>query len=288
MAAATEKFQSPSHRGPCARRGYRPCAPTITDRFQSPSHRGPRARRSPPSPSRTSSVGFSPLLIGGRARGGRTRRNTPHTHNRFSPLLIGGRARGTLHAALRAILMYQFQSPSHKGPRARRERRLPQYPAHNPFQSPSHRGPRARRSRRATAEALPDRFSPLLIGGRARGGAVAALRGQLGSEFQSPSHRGPRARHFSLGAKVSPLWEFQSPSHRGPRARLDLDPALAERLISFSPLLIGGRARGRTATVAKQRTLIWFQSPSHRGPRARLDFISDLPASAPQVSVPFS
>ena len=137
-------FQSPSHRGPCARRGYRPCAPTITDRFQSPSHRGPRARRSPPSPSRTSSVGFSPLLIGGRARGGRTRRNTPHTHNRFSPLLIGGRARGTLHAALRAILMYQFQSPSHRGPRARRERRLPQYPAHNPFQSPSHRGPRAR------------------------------------------------------------------------------------------------------------------------------------------------
>src|ERR1019366_1401362 len=116
----------------------------------------------------------------------------------FSPLLIGGRARGAA-------------SPRRRAPGA-------------PFQSPSHRGPRARRMRRLMRALDLLSFSPLLIGGRARG-----------SEYDTGD-----AVFDSM---------FQSPSHRGPRARQDQDRGNAGDHKSFSPLLIGGRARGHYGRI---------------------------------------
>ena len=61
---------------------------------------------------------------------------------------------------------------------------------------------------------------------------------------------------------------FQSPSHRGPRARLAAQIADIEQKLSFSPLLIGGRARGATVTTTKIAALAGF-SPLLIGGRAR-------------------
>ena len=88
--------------------------------------------------------GFSPLLIGGRARGRARRPPAAGGSACFSPLLIGGRARGV---AVFTGPVYGFLT----------------------FQSPSHRGPRARPRVGKQARRLILRFSPLLIGGRARG-----------------------------------------------------------------------------------------------------------------------
>src|ERR1019366_420387 len=137
--------------------------------------------------------GFSPLLIGGRARGaGLYVLGVPCVVG-FSPLLIGGRARGG--GEMRQPIRYpMFQSPSHRGPRAR--------PIHCSIYSPPFAS-----------------FSPLLIGGRARGWKSKSF-STPNRTFQSPSHRGPRAR-LSVSAMAGiVLGRFQSPSHRGPRARL--------------------------------------------------------------------
>ena len=61
-------------------------------------------------------------------------------------------------------------------------------------------------------------FSPLLIGGRARGGTYT-LSLTAKNPFQSPSHRGPRARLGGVLGGEDEVGLFQSPSHRGPRAR---------------------------------------------------------------------
>src|ERR1700691_1471638 len=92
--------------------------------------------------------------------------------------------------------------------------------AESAFQSPSHREPRARLSFTESLIVFFFCFSPLLIGGRARGASITSGQGAIGPEFQSPSHRGPRARRF-----------------RGPLHPLPVT-------LCFSPLLIGGRARG--------------------------------------------
>src|ERR1039457_2251871 len=87
------------------------------------------------------------------------------------------------------------------------------------FQSPSHRGPRARRTH----------TTPVL---------------GVQIQFQSPSHRGPRARLQITGLFTAGKTRFQSPSHRGPRARKDIKAPVSKSDAGFSPLLIGGRARG--------------------------------------------
>src|ERR1035441_2095047 len=116
----TKVFQSPSHRGPRAR-----LANAIDqmlgggERF-SPLLIGGRARGDyPANPYRRVLVSFSPLLIGGRARGPIQHHGELQQRHSFSPLLIGGRARGSNSRKASADSASKFQSPSHRGPRAR-------------------------------------------------------------------------------------------------------------------------------------------------------------------------
>ena len=111
-------FQSPSHRGPRARHYLPIVDPTYGNQFQSPSHRGPRARRNPLNSYMANCIGFSPLLIGGRARGVKTIPVPLFNTSGFSPLLIGGRARGPGNRATEAVNMAGF-SPLLIGGRAR-------------------------------------------------------------------------------------------------------------------------------------------------------------------------
>ena len=68
--------------------------------FQSPSHRGPRARRGYGNYlTYIEGTCFSPLLIGGRARGQYIWDDYVLLQYSFSPLLIGGRARGSIRSA---------------------------------------------------------------------------------------------------------------------------------------------------------------------------------------------
>ena len=104
-------------------------------------------------------------------------------------------------------------------------------------------------------------FSPLLIGGRARG------------------HRGEK--------NVFRVIQFQSPSHRGPRARQNGMVFMGKDVTRFSPLLIGGRARGAAEFRAAQLRQRGF-SPLLIGGRAR-GAVEAVPVMYDQcVSVPFS